>query len=63
MDKLKWLYPGLQVKRWILLVIVGLFLVSSGLAVVTGIHGGLLFEEVLARVTFYLSGGFPMQHV
>ncbi len=58
MDKLKWLYPGLQVKRWILLVIVGLFLVSSGLAVVTGIHGGLLFEEVLARVTFYLSGGY-----
>jgi len=33
---LKWFYPGLKIKRWILLLILGILLIASGLA------GGLL---------------------
>ncbi|MFC1646060.1 uridine diphosphate-N-acetylglucosamine-binding protein YvcK [Candidatus Omnitrophota bacterium] len=33
---LKWLYPGMRIKRWILLLILGILLIASGLA------GGLL---------------------
>ena len=31
---LKWLYPGMKFKRWLLLFAVGVFLVSLGLALV-----------------------------
>lgn len=33
---LKWLYPGMRIKRWILLLVLGILLIASGLA------GGLL---------------------
>ncbi|MFW5788201.1 MAG: gluconeogenesis factor YvcK family protein, partial [Halanaerobiales bacterium] len=45
MNKLKWLYPGIGIKRWILLIIVGLFLVSSGLVLMTDIHLSVLLEQ------------------
>ena len=34
MHKLKWLYPGMGIKRWIALLVVGVFAVASGLIVV-----------------------------
>ena len=38
MNKWKWLYPGIGVKRWILLSLFGFILFSSGLAIITDIH-------------------------
>lgn len=37
MESLKWLYPGLKVKRWLLLAVLGLFLLVSGLTVALGV--------------------------
>jgi uncharacterized cofD-like protein len=36
-EGLKWLYPGLKIKRWLLLAAVGLFLLVSGLTVILGV--------------------------
>ena len=33
MEKLKWLYPGMRVKRWLALLILGVFGIAVGLAV------------------------------
>ena len=37
MEGLKWLYPGLKIKRWLLLALLGLLLLVSGLTVILGI--------------------------
>ena len=34
MQKLKWLYPGMRVKRWILLSVFGMFMISMGFVIV-----------------------------
>ena len=34
MSKLKWLYPGMLVKRWIFLIAIGIVLITMGLAIV-----------------------------
>ena len=31
---LRWLYPGMRVKRWLFLVIVGVFLISFGVSLI-----------------------------
>ncbi|HHX51351.1 MAG TPA: hypothetical protein GX711_07925, partial [Clostridia bacterium] len=36
-QNLKWLYPGLKVKRWLLLVTLGLLLLGLGFLLVTKI--------------------------
>ena len=58
MNKFKWLYPGIGVKRWILLIIVGFFLVSTGLAAITGIHISLFFEGFIVWLASYLTDNF-----
>jgi len=45
MNKLKWLYPGMLVKRWIFITTVGILLISTGFAVV-------ISEQVVANKTF-----------
>jgi len=37
LESLKWLYPGLKVKRWLLLAVLGFFLLVSGLTVALGV--------------------------
>ena len=34
MDFLKWLYPGLGIKRWLALGVVGFIMVSVGMAII-----------------------------
>src|SRR5262245_43570858 len=34
LNVLKWLYPGMRVKRWFLLVLLGVFLVAAGVDVI-----------------------------
>ncbi|MCX6089534.1 MAG: YvcK family protein [Candidatus Atribacteria bacterium] len=33
-DRLRWLYPGMQVKRWLLIAILGVILISIGLSLI-----------------------------
>ena len=45
MKKLKWLYPGMLIKRWIFFTIIGVFLISMGFTVV-------ISEQLIASKTF-----------
>lgn len=45
MRKLKWLYPGMMVKRWIFVTIIGILLISMGFVVV-------ISEQVVFNKTF-----------
>ena len=38
MNKWKWLYPGLEIKRWIIAIIIGFIMISSGLSLLTDIY-------------------------
>ena len=37
-SSIKWLYPGMRVKRWLLLTPIGVFLVVAGVALLTNMH-------------------------
>lgn len=45
MKKLKWLYPGMLVKRWIFIITIGILLISMGFAIV-------ISEQMSANKTF-----------
>jgi len=60
MNKLKWLYPGIGVKRWIFLIVLGLFLLSSGLAVATNLHFGLFFERLITAISLEMVDSSPL---
>lgn len=57
---LKWLYPGMRVKRWVALCIVGTFLVSAGITAVAGVE---VFAEIERRFLGFIehvTGALPM---
>lgn len=54
MHLLKWLYPGMRVKRWLLLALAGLVIVIGGIDILSG---GFIFEKV-AYVSHRIEGGF-----
>ena len=56
MHFLKWLYPGLKFKRWLLLFSAGVILVSLGLAIVFNYKFIGVLEEAIFRL-FYLTTG------
>ncbi len=60
MRKLKWLYPGMLVKRWIFITTVGILLISMGFAVVISEHTltNKTFASfvVLAGIIFVITG-------
>ena len=60
MNKLKWLYPGIGIKRWVLLVLAGFFLLSTGLAIITNFHFGLLLEKIVIELSLLISGDYPV---
>ncbi len=47
MNKWKWLYPGLEIKRWITLIVLGFILIGSGLALMTELHIVDLMEKII----------------
>lgn len=57
---LKWLYPGMGVKRWIFLSVVGIFLVSAGIALLAGVEVLSVVERWVVRQAFALTGGLPV---
>lgn len=55
MAKLKWLYPGLNVKRWIFLAFLGLFLIVAGAVLVVGpIKITLIGQDMIENITYLL---------
>lgn len=55
---LKWLYPGMKFKRWLLLFAVGVFLVSLGLALVFNYKYLDQIEEAIFRFVYMWRGSY-----
>lgn len=58
MHFLKWLYPGMRFKRWLLLFAVGLFMVSLGLALVFNYKYLDHIEEAIFRIVYTWRGSY-----
>ena len=58
MHLLKWLYPGMKFKRWLLLFSVGVMLVSLGLALVFNYKYLDLIEEAIFRAVYFWKGSY-----
>jgi len=60
---LKWLYPGLGIKRWFLLIFMGVFFVAEGLLMVQGGNLTTLVEEPLRRILRDYAGSTSNVHL
>ncbi len=58
MHLLKWLYPGMKLKRWLFLFSVGVIAVSLGLAIVFNYKFIGFVEETIFRVVYRATGKF-----
>lgn len=58
MHLLKWLYPGMKFKRWLLLFSVGVMLVSLGLALVFNYKYLDYIEEAIFRAVYLWRGSY-----
>lgn len=56
MNKIKWLYPGMHVKRWIFLSVLGVVMVALGFAIVVGLDTISAIEGSLIRYAYELTG-------
>lgn len=52
----KWLYPGIKMKRWMFLIIIGLILTFSGIALIIDVHFIAVMEKVIFYLNYYLIG-------
>ncbi len=55
-NMLKWLYPGMKVKRWLFLAVVGVLLVGLGLALIINIKLLSAFEQAFMRSVYLFTG-------
>ena len=62
MHLLKWLYPGMKFKRWLLLFAVGVMIVSLGIAVVFNYKYIDHIEEAIFRAVYLWSGGYDYKY-
>ena len=56
MHLLKWLYPGMKFKRWLLLFSVGVILISLGFALVFNYKYLDYIEEAIFRAVYLWRG-------
>lgn len=52
----KWLYPGIGIKRWILLLTVSLLLISAGITILLGYQIISYLEIMIIRFLFPFVG-------
>ncbi|MCK8824848.1 gluconeogenesis factor YvcK family protein [Fuchsiella alkaliacetigena] len=52
----KWLYPGLEIKRWLVLVVLGIFLITFGIILIIGFEFLSLLEQELTGLIQSLIG-------
>ena len=62
MHLLKWLYPGMKFKRWLLLFAAGVMIVSLGIAVVFNYKYIDHIEEAIFRAVYLWSGGYDYKY-
>lgn len=58
MHFLKWLYPGMKLKRWLLLFSLGVMAVSLGLAIVFNYKYIGVIEENIFRIVYHATGKY-----
>ena len=58
MHLLKWLYPGMKFKRWLLLFAAGVMLVSLGLALIFNYEYLDYIEEAIFRFVYNWRGSY-----
>lgn len=58
MDFLKWLYPGMKLKRWLLLFSLGVIAASLGLAIVFNYKFIGVIEEQIFRMVYLTTGKY-----
>ena len=56
MNRLKWLYPGLKFKRWLAVVLLGVLLISTGIAVIIRFEPLSMLEDVFVQVVYSITG-------
>ena len=56
MNRLKWLYPGLKFKRWLVVVLLGILLISGGTAVIIRFEPLSMLEETLVQLIYSMTG-------
>ncbi len=59
MQVLKWLYPGMNVKRWILVLALGVLMVSAGLGLAAGVEVALALEWLVSQFTSGVTYALP----
>lgn len=58
MHFLKWMYPGMKLKRWLLLFSVGVIAASIGLAIVFNYKYVGVIEETIFRMAYVMTGNY-----
>jgi len=58
-SKLKWLYPGMRVKRWLLLAFAGVLLFSAGMSLTLGLELFTFVQDALVRPLARALGALP----
>ena len=56
MNRLKWLYPGLKFKRWLVVVLLGILLISTGVAVIIRFEPLSMLEDVFVQLIYSITG-------
>ena len=56
MNRLKWLYPGLKFKRWLAVVLLGILLISSGVAVIIRFEPLSMLEDTFVKLIYSVTG-------
>ena len=55
---LQWLYPGLNIKRWMILFSVGLIVLVFGMVLIMNYQVFGQMEESILRLLFFLTGTY-----
>lgn len=51
MGILKWLYPGIRIKRWVFLIVLGIGLIISGLLFIIGTTYFIQYIQTITRIS------------
>ncbi len=55
----EWLYPGMRVKRWVLLLVLGILIICSGLVLFCGVDNITVAERWLVQIVHQGTGRLP----
>ena len=53
MGMFKWLYPGIGIKRWVFLIIIGIGFIVSGLLFIIGTTYFIQYIQIITRISSF----------